>query len=93
MQSLICLENSRHNKFCFYLPTSWPAPVPASDPSWKDGTMAAKSEEINNGIYALWFNKEDDLQVAVQRSDTPFTFGFQGSDINIDVGTVFYGLD
>lgn len=63
------------------MPISWPSPVPASDPTWTDGTMDVESENINSGMYAFWFNEEDELQVAEQRPDTIFTFGFLGADI------------
>ena len=53
---MVCLENSRHNKFCFYLPVSWPAPVLASDPGWTTGTIDVVSENIKDGLLAFWFN-------------------------------------
>ena len=61
---MICLKNSRHNKFCFFLPSAWPTPVPAGDSSWTDGTIDAKSIGIDDGMYAFWFDSEDRLQAA-----------------------------
>lgn len=73
LQSLVCIENSRHNKLCFFLPSAWPEPL---DSSWVDCNVwencvndaiindDALSVSISNGIYAFWFNEDDKLQAA-----------------------------
>ena len=75
------------------MPTAWPTPVAASDPTWTDGTMDIASENINNGLFAFWFNDDDCLQVAEQRPDTIFNFGFRGEDIVVGTDPVFNGAD
>ena len=51
--SLVCIENSRHNKFCFYFPIAWPEIT--------ETPLDTRSDEISDGMYAFWFNSEDEL--------------------------------
>ena len=65
--SLVCIENSRHNKVCYFLPVAWPELCE----NFLDCTSIVES-----GMIAFWFNSCDVLQTAEQKSGQEMRFGF-----------------
>ena len=73
----MCTENSRHNKVCFFLPVAWPETISVP---WLPVDLYPISGvlqvSVESGIYAFWFNDEDCLQTAEQKSGQTLIFGF-----------------
>ena len=65
--SLVCIENSRHNKVCYFLPVAWPELC--------ENFFDCYSI-VESGMIAFWFNSCDVLQTAEQKSGQEMRFGF-----------------
>ena len=66
--SLVCIENSRHNKVCYFLPVAWPELC--------EDIFVDCYSIVESGMIAFWFNSCDVLQTAEQKSGQEMRFGF-----------------